>query len=367
MESIKQLPFIEFKQEQLATRDSLRELKYPRKDIEAIMIPFKQISFRKDFNCRTVYHEINELAESIKAVGLLNPIRVDVLKDGRAFVEQGHRRFMALKLLWEEKWLESAEANNISGGMVACIRNPITKTELERIRDMISSNHSVPLTPIEMTKVIYLLRENYGMTNADIGKFIGVSRQQIDKLLILAVQPDVVHNAIDQGVMKMTAAVELARKFNGSPSTLEKIVKEAVESGKILKQEDVKRMNADGEITTDGRKYTNNLGTYIGDDGDKAEQKARTTAAKVADPVLPDNDQDGETSAKGGKLTTTKDEETWCSDVIKDIDKMATMAKKSMGKDTKAFEDYDRIRDFAIKKMESIREFVRKSPAKSIK
>lgn len=66
---------------------------------ESFFVELNKIQERPGFNKRIEYEEIEELAESILRNGLLEPLWLDVLPDGRVFIVRGHRRFKAFKTL----------------------------------------------------------------------------------------------------------------------------------------------------------------------------------------------------------------------------------------------------------------------------
>lgn len=86
----------------LANRDYLRK-NFTISGRVAYKIQFGKIEERDNFNKRKVYDEIEELAQSILINGLKEPLVLDILHDGRAIVEQGHRRRRAIQLLIDRK------------------------------------------------------------------------------------------------------------------------------------------------------------------------------------------------------------------------------------------------------------------------
>lgn len=63
------------------------------------MIPFSSIEIDLEFNSRTIYDDIPELAESIKTRGLITPLTVMQAADGKHKLIAGYRRYRALELL----------------------------------------------------------------------------------------------------------------------------------------------------------------------------------------------------------------------------------------------------------------------------
>lgn len=76
----------------------------PTKVQENLTVPFSSITIDLEFNSRTVYKDIPQLAESIKAHGLVTPLTVRRLDDGSWYLVAGYRRYQALTLLnWGDK------------------------------------------------------------------------------------------------------------------------------------------------------------------------------------------------------------------------------------------------------------------------
>lgn len=68
----------------------------------ASIVPFNTLEIDEEFNCRTDYEDIEELAASIKAQGLITPLTVTTNgggADGPKKVVSGFRRYHAMKML----------------------------------------------------------------------------------------------------------------------------------------------------------------------------------------------------------------------------------------------------------------------------
>lgn len=183
-------------------------------------IPVKKLQIREGFNKRTVYEGIEELAASIKLHGLQEPLTVDVIPDGRVFIEKGHRRFKAIQLLIEqgEKIKE-----------VECHPNLSSVTELERMQNIYTSNmHSCQLTALEQAAVVFDLKHNFGVVpNETIGGRLGISRQKVDQLLLISQAPDDIKDQIKQKTMGITEACELIREQKRSVKQADQKEKES--------------------------------------------------------------------------------------------------------------------------------------------
>lgn len=196
------LPYEEITE--VANRNFLRD-NFRRSNREVYQIPFSNLEEREGFNKRIVFEDIEELAQSIKEQGLKEPLTVDVLPDGRVFIEKGHRRFKALQMIVEQ-------GGNVD--YVECYPNPKSVTELQRMTDIYTSNmHSCKLTAIEQAAVVFDLKHNFGKTSSEgIAEKLGISRQKVDMLLLIAEAPDDIKEQIKLNTMGITEACNLVRQ-----------------------------------------------------------------------------------------------------------------------------------------------------------
>lgn len=343
------LPYPDVSYASIASRDEVRMLA-TRRGRETIMFPFASIKLREGFNTRKVYNGIVELAEMIKAQGLITPLTVDVLKSGDALVEQGNRRWMALKMLWDKGWLKTAEMQGISQGSIEVFRNDKEVSEVDRIKRIISSNHSEPLTAYEIADTIGRLKNYFQMPVKEISKIVGYSRQQVENMLILANEPTEVKEAVAQGILKPTTAIALARTKATTEQKVE-IVKEAKEKGEVVKLKDIP---SELQVEVEEKQHQEeedlpaevqvNL-AYVED----PELKSHTTSAKAS----PQQSME----AHDKTLNTMKDEEIFCSETIQMLDKMSLIADKIM---TKHGEDLRRLIPGCIQRVTSVRDYVKK-------
>ena len=173
---------------------------------QSYMIPTELVLEREGFNDRIIYDGIDELKDSILVHGLETPLTIDVLHDGRIFVEQGHRRLRAIRLAQLE--------NSSFMSLVECYVNSGNVTELERtIRVHSSNQYSKNLNPLERANNVFKIKHNFGVekSNDEISKILGVSRQTIDNLIEIASAPDDVKHEMRE--MKMVEALSYVRSF----------------------------------------------------------------------------------------------------------------------------------------------------------
>lgn len=194
------LPYLEIKE--TVGRDYLRK-NFTVSSKVAYKIPFEQLQIRDGFNKRMEYDKMEELCDSIKSKGLLEPLTVDILSDGTCYIEKGHRRFKALQML-----VERGEVIDF----VECYPNKTNVTELDRLADQyVSNNFQSPLKVLEQAQVAYELKNNFGYikTNESIAELMNISRQKVDMLIKIAAAPDDIRNQIFMAGMGITEAINL--------------------------------------------------------------------------------------------------------------------------------------------------------------
>lgn len=118
---------------------------------------------------------LKELKESLKIDGQWNPIIIRPIENGKYELISGHYRLQAAKELgWEEievnvKDLQDLEANVLS-----------MKTNLIRME----------MSPREQGKVLHKIITEYGITQNELAKKIGMSQSKISQLLTIVLKLD---------------------------------------------------------------------------------------------------------------------------------------------------------------------------------
>ncbi|WP_300859723.1 ParB/RepB/Spo0J family partition protein [uncultured Helicobacter sp.] len=149
---------------------------------------------RKTFNLQA----LQELSESIKEHGLLQPVVVYDNGDGDYILIAGERRLRASKL---------AGLNNIKA--------IIAEIDFKRMRELaiIENIQREELNPIELALSYEELLQEYGITHEELSKRIGKSRTQITNTLRLLqlseeVQQMLIEDKISQGHAKMLVTLD---------------------------------------------------------------------------------------------------------------------------------------------------------------
>ncbi|MDR0848491.1 MAG: ParB/RepB/Spo0J family partition protein [Propionibacteriaceae bacterium] len=165
---------------------------------------------------RTVFdpEQIEELAESIKEVGLLQPIVVRPLGQDKYELVMGERRLRAVK----EAGLD----------VIPAIIRPTEEADL--LRDALLENlHRVQLNPLEEAAAYQQLLSDFGCTQEELATRIKRSRPQISNTLRLLNLPTSVQKRVAAGVL----SAGHARALLGldSPADMEKLATRIVAEG----------------------------------------------------------------------------------------------------------------------------------------
>lgn len=254
-----QLPFREFEKTEVATRDIVRKHESVIMGRQTYKIKVSAIQVRDGFNARKSYGDIQELADMIEANGIITPLTVDILKDGTIYVERGHRRLAALKLLFEKY-----EENSLFD-YVECFVNSATTTELDRIKAIYTSNTIQPLSPVENAEVVKRLKVYYELTNEKIAQELGISRQSVDNYAKIADLPDDVKQALNDHRVSLNSALSVMRKLKDEVERAAAF--ENLLSGKTT------NLNASASSGL--------IGSEIKDDPEEEDEKLTTTSKEV--------------------------------------------------------------------------------------
>ena len=148
---------------------------------------------RKNFDKES----LNELAESIRVHGLIQPIIVNEMPDGYMIIA-GERRFRASKI---------CGLNQIDA-----IVKTYTNKQIAEIA-IIENLQREDLNPVEIAKGIKQLMEEYGLTQEKVAERLGKSRSAIaNSLRILTLYPEVIDlvekGKVSFGHAKILASIE---------------------------------------------------------------------------------------------------------------------------------------------------------------
>jgi len=182
---------------------------------------------------------VRELAESIREVGLLEPVLIRP-SNGRYEMVAGDRRYLAHKLLNFKE--------------IKAIVKELDDHETIVIRG-IENLQRVNLTPSEEGRVYLLLREEGGLSTRDISKKTGKAFGTIDRYLNLARCPEDIRKAVDLKQVSLNV-LEILQEIE-DPEAFGYHWKQAVYNGISAT---VARLWVDDYLKS-------KEGTYYGDDG----------------------------------------------------------------------------------------------------
>jgi ParB family transcriptional regulator, chromosome partitioning protein len=128
--------------------------------------------------------ELNELAESIRAHGVLQPVLVRPLAGGRYELLAGERRLRAARIAGLER-------------LPAVVRSAAEGERLELA--MIENMARQDLNPVEAANACAALVEEFGLTKDEVGRRVGRSRVAISNLVRLLELPDEVLSMLEAG------------------------------------------------------------------------------------------------------------------------------------------------------------------------
>jgi len=185
---------------------------------------------------------LNELANSIKNHGVLQPILV-VERDGRYLIVAGERRWRASKMAGIKE--------------IPCIIADFTNSQIKEI-SIVENLQRQDLTPIEEAKAIKELIDEFGWTQEVVAERLGKSRPAISNTIrLLQLEPEVIQ-MIEEGklsaghakslvvVTDKAAQIKLAKQVCERKLTVRDL-EQAVKSAKPKN----KSTNASGKISNE--------------------------------------------------------------------------------------------------------------------
>jgi len=162
---------------------------------------------------------MEELAASIKAHGLLQPIVVRPGKDGNFVLILGERRLRAAKLAGLEK-------------IPAIVRRVNNEQAAEMT--VIENIQRQDLRCMEQAAAFAMLSQEFGLTQEEIGKKTGVSRETVSNYMRLLKLPPEVHRFLNNRDLEFSHARELLNLLD--PTLVVKIAEQAVKQSMSVLQ-----------------------------------------------------------------------------------------------------------------------------------
>ena len=157
-----------------------QEISVPYKEILIDLIKFDKTQPRKEFD----EEKINELSESIKTYGVLQPLTVRESKDGFILVA-GERRLRAAKLAGLSK-------------VPVVINSESDKEKILEIQ-LVENLQRVDLNSYEKAVAISSLKEAYNLSVRDIAAKLSISKSAVQRSLDVLNLPDDLIDALKNG------------------------------------------------------------------------------------------------------------------------------------------------------------------------
>ncbi len=138
---------------------------------------------------------IEEMATSIENIGLIQPIAV-FKKQDRYEVIVGHRRLLACRAL--------------GLGRITAVVREVEPDEIDIMR-LDENVFREDVSAIQIASYIYRIQKAKGMSTMEISRYLGKTPQWVNSMLRLIDIDDYTKQAVDQGEMSYSAALELQK------------------------------------------------------------------------------------------------------------------------------------------------------------
>jgi ParB family chromosome partitioning protein len=141
------------------------------------MVKIDEITFYPDHPRKIIDDDFLEaLAETIKIVGILQPILVQKGEDGKIHLVAGEMRVRAAKMAAKTE-------------VPAIFLNPEAKANF-LVLSLIENVHKTNLTPLEEGEALYQLRSNFRFSDRLLNLITGKSKKEINELIEFHNLPD---------------------------------------------------------------------------------------------------------------------------------------------------------------------------------
>lgn len=187
----------------------------------------KQIKRKEGFNVRFDFGEITELAASIKAQGMIQPLQVQRVGDNLILVD-GDRRLSACELIMK------TEPDFFEPDGVPIITVDKKLTEVELTVRMLSANSGKNFLPLEEAAAYKRLRDAK-MTLKQICDAVGRKHVHVVATLALLDADQSVKDAVKDGSVNSTLAKKIAVVARGDAAKQKELVADVKAAGKNKK------------------------------------------------------------------------------------------------------------------------------------
>ncbi len=152
---------------------------------------------------------LQELSDSIKAQGVIQPIVIRPIESGQYEIIAGERRWRASKLAGKDT-------------VPSIIREVDDKTALEMA--LIENIQRDDLKPMEEAKALQQLKDEFKLKNKEVADAVGKGADVVNKLLSLLKLPECLKVLYERGVKSPDVLNELAKAYKKNPEETESFV-----------------------------------------------------------------------------------------------------------------------------------------------
>lgn len=224
----------------IASRNEARELTYGANGLVAVDYEDIVLRTRKDgkkFNYRSIFEGLNELADSIDSEGLLEPLKVDILKDGRIVLNDGERRYLGIGILRKR-----SKELKVTWSKIKCLVNDKDMTDVDRAFQQLNSNNSgQQFDQFDEANAYRELRDGVlgpSLTIVEIALRTTKSPAYVEARLRIADATEEEKELIRSNKVSVTAYSELARQESDPAKRVAKVT-DKNKQGRKLKVRDI--------------------------------------------------------------------------------------------------------------------------------
>ena len=162
------------------------------------MIPIEQLQPNAE-QPRKDHGDLRDLTESVREMGVLEPLLVRPLREnGRFLIISGERRYHAARAAGLRE--------------VPCIEKDASDAETLEIA-LIENLQRKDLTPFEEADGIQALADRFGLVHEEIARKLGKGRSSVTEILSLRAIPDTIKAlCIEKGVLSKSQLLQVARQ-----------------------------------------------------------------------------------------------------------------------------------------------------------
>lgn len=191
----------------------------------------RHLAIKEGFNPRFDYGEIEGLARSVKANGVLNPIRVKKTAPGVFELVDGHRRHAAIQLLVKNFDDGKHDLGHDFPEGVPAIVVDSAQDDLTSLIQTFEANTGKPLLPIEKAHAFKRMRDA-GLTVGDIMKRTGCTDHDVIGSLALIDGDETLVEAVKNGKVSGGVGKAIAVAARGDKKKQAELAAAVVDAGK---------------------------------------------------------------------------------------------------------------------------------------